>query len=244
MGEAALRIARAVGYSTLGTVEFLANIEGDFYFLEVNTRLQVEHPVTELVTGYDLVRLQLQIAAGEKLPFNQEDIHWRGSALECRICAEDAENNFFPSPGKIVQLREPSGPGVRLDSGIYPGWTVPLDYDPLLAKLVVWDEDRDSAIQRMQRALIEYSITGVETNLAFFREILDDPAFRKGWLHTGFVADYFARRNSKPDPSPDLEVAMALAAAAHSRNGKLETSNHKQETSRWLTDGRGSLLRS
>jgi acetyl-CoA carboxylase biotin carboxylase subunit len=244
MGEAALRIARAVGYSSLGTVEFLADVQGDFYFLEVNTRLQVEHPVTELVTGYDLVRLQLQIAAGERLPFKQEDIHWRGSALECRICAEDAENNFFPSPGKIVQLREPSGPGVRLDSGVYPGWTVPLDYDPLLAKLVVWDEDRDSAIGRMQRALSEYSITGVETNIAFFREIMDDPTFRKGWLHTGFVADYFARRTSKPGPSSDLEFAMALAAAAHLRNGKPETINHKLETSRWLTDGRGSLLRS
>jgi acetyl-CoA carboxylase biotin carboxylase subunit len=244
MGEAALRIARAVGYSSLGTVEFLADVQGDFYFLEVNTRLQVEHPVTELVTGYDLVRLQLQIGAGEKLPFKQDDIRWRGSALECRICAEDAENNFFPSPGKIIQLREPSGPGVRLDSGVYPGWTVPLDYDPLLAKLVVWDEDRDSVIRRMQRALSEYSITGVETNVAFFREILDDPAFRNGWLHTGFVADYFARRNSKPGPSSDLELAMALAAAAQSRNGKPETRNHTLETSRWLTDGRGSLLRS
>jgi acetyl-CoA carboxylase biotin carboxylase subunit len=245
MGEAALRIARAVGYSSLGTVEFLADVQGDFYFLEVNTRLQVEHPVTELVTGYDLVRLQLQIAAGEKLPFKQDDIQWRGSALECRICAEDAENNFFPSPGKIVQLREPSGPGVRLDSGIYPGWTVPLDYDPLLAKLVVWDADRDSAIQRMQRALSEYSITGVETNIAFFREIMDDPAFRKGWLHTGFVADYFARRKAKPNPTPELELALAVtAAAAHSKNGHREATNQKLETSRWLTDGRSSLLRS
>jgi acetyl-CoA carboxylase biotin carboxylase subunit len=245
MGDAALRIARAVGYSSLGTVEFLADVQGDFYFLEVNTRLQVEHPVTELVTGYDLVRLQLQIAAGEKLPFKQDDVHWRGSAIECRICAEDAENNFFPSPGMIVQLREPSGPGVRLDSGVYPGWTVPLDYDPLLAKLVVWDEDRHSAIQRMLRALDEYSITGVESNISFFREILDDAAFRKGWLHTGFVADYFARRKAKPDAPPELELAMALVAAeAHSKNGKSETSNRKPETSRWLTDGRGSLLRS
>ena len=244
MGEAALRVARAVGYSSLGTVEFLADIQGDFYFLEVNTRLQVEHPVTELVTGFDLVRLQLQIAAGEKLPFQQEDVHWRGSAMECRICAEDAENNFFPSPGQIRQLREPSGPGVRLDSGVYPGWTVPLDYDPLLAKLVVWHEDRNLAIQRMQRALSEYSITGVETNIAFFREILDDPSFRKGWLHTGFVADYFARRPTKSQPAAELELAAALAAAAsHSNNGKPETTNQKPEASRWLSDGRGSLLR-
>jgi acetyl-CoA carboxylase biotin carboxylase subunit len=133
---------------------------------------------------------------------------------------------------------------VRLDSGVYPGWTVPLDYDPLLAKLVVWDEDRHSAIQRMRRALDEYSITGVESNISFFREILDDAAFRKGWLHTGFVADYFARRKQKPDASPELELAMALAAAAaHSKNGKPETSNQRPETSRWLTDGRGTLLR-
>jgi len=243
MGEAALRIARACGYSSLGTVEFLADIQGDFYFLEVNTRLQVEHPVTELVTGYDLVRLQLQIAAGEKLPFRQGDVRWRGSAMECRICAEDAENNFFPSPGKIVQLREPAGPGVRVDSGIYPGWTVPLDYDPLLAKLIVWDEDRDSTIRRMQRALHEYAITGVETNVGFFCEIMDDPIFRKGWLHTGFVADYFARRKSKPIAAPELELAMALAAAAHARNGQPQTRSQKLETSRWLSDGRGSLLR-
>src|SRR5215472_5531399 len=244
MGEAALRIARAVGYSSLGTVEFLADIQGEFYFLEVNTRLQVEHPITELVTGYDLVRLQLQIAAGRELPFRQEDVRWSGSAMECRICAEDAENNFFPSPGKIVQLREPSGPGVRLDSGIYPGWTVPLEYDPLLAKLVVWDEDRDAAIQRMQRALHEYSITGVETNLAFFRQIMDDPIFRKGWLHTGFVADFFARREPRSSPPQELELAAALAAAAaHSSNGQREIRNGKQESSRWVADGRGSLLR-
>jgi acetyl-CoA carboxylase biotin carboxylase subunit len=211
----------------------------------------VEHPVTELVTGYDLVRLQLQIAGGEKLPFQQDDIRWRGSAMECRICAEDTENNFFPSPGKIVQLREPSGPGVRLDSGVYPGWNVPIDYDPLLAKLVVWDEDRDSTIRRMLRALNEYSITGVETNLVLFREIMDDPVFQKGWLHTGFVADFFARRKRKPEAAPELELAAALAAAAaHSKNGGAESRNQRAESgsqkaegSRWLTGGRGSLLR-
>jgi len=248
MGEAALRIARAAGYSSLGTVEFLADVQGNFYFLEVNTRLQVEHPVTELVTGYDLVRLQLQIAAGDKLPFKQEDIRWRGSALECRICAEDPENNFFPSPGEIVQLREPSGPGVRLDSGVYPGWTVPIDYDPLLAKLVVWDENRDATIRRMLRALNEYSIAGVETNVAFFREIMDDPLFRKGWLDTGFVSDFFGRRKPKSMPSEELELAAGLAAAAHSKNGHSKngqpaTRNQKLETSNWLADGRGSLLR-
>ena len=243
MGEAALRVARAAGYTNLGTVEFLVDNAGDFYFLEVNTRLQVEHPVTELVTGYDLVRLQLQIASGQELPITQADVQWRGWAMECRICAEDVENQFFPSPGKIVRLREPSGPGVRIDSGVYPGWTVPLEYDPLLAKLVVWDADRATAIGRMQRALHEYSISGVETNLAFFRELLGDAEFRAGRLHTGFIADYLARRGSAPSPSKETQVAMALSAAAHFRNGQLATRHEKPETSLWLADGRGSLLR-
>ena len=152
---------------------------GNFYFLEVNTRLQVEHPVTELVTGFDLVHLQLRIASGEPIPFAQEDVRWRGWAMECRVCAEDPEQNFFPSPGKIVQLREPSGPGIRLDSGVYPGWTVPIEYDPLLAKLVAWAPDRMTAIQRMLRALEEYAIVGVETNLGLFREILRMRSFVK-----------------------------------------------------------------
>ena len=243
MGEAALRIARAAGYYNLGTAEFLADSESNFYFLEVNTRLQVEHPVTELVTGIDLVHLQLRIAAGEGLPFVQEDIEWRGSAIECRICAEDPEQHFFPSPGKIQQLREPAGPGIRLDSGIYPGWTVPLDYDPLLAKLVAWAPDRHSAIQRMLRALHEYSIVGVETNVAFFREILQDPLFRAGHLDTRFIADFFARRQPATEPSHELEVVAALAAAAHSKNGQPETRNEKLETSSWLSEGRSELLR-
>lgn len=244
MGEAALRIARAAGYTNLGTVEFLVDAAANFYFLEVNTRLQVEHPVTELVTGYDLVRLQLQIAAGQKLPITQEDVHWRSWALECRICAEDTENQFFPSPGKIVQLREPSGPGVRLDSGVYSGWTVPLEYDPLLAKLVASDADRQLAIRRMLRSLHEYTITGVQTNLAFFRELLQDAEFRAGRLHTGFIADYFARRPPKPNPSKELEFAAALAAAASQcKNGHPETSSQKPVTSNWLSEGRSSLLR-
>ncbi|HEV2690426.1 MAG TPA: acetyl-CoA carboxylase biotin carboxylase subunit [Bryobacteraceae bacterium] len=249
MGEAALRVARAAGYFNLGTVEFLADNQGNFYFLEVNTRLQVEHPVTELVTGLDLVQLQLRIAAGEALPFAQEDVALQGSAIECRICAEDPENQFFPSPGKIAQLREPGGPGIRVDSGVYAGWTVPLDYDPLLAKLIAWAPDRQEAIQRLLRALREYSIVGVETNLAFFREILEDPRFRAGDLHTGFIAELFARRKPKPKPAADLELAAALAAAAQAKNGQAETSgqpdhsNSQGDISRWLSEGRGSLLR-
>ncbi len=245
MGEAALRIARAAGYYSLGTVEFLADQAGNFYFLEVNTRLQVEHPVTELVTGLDLVHLQLRIAAGEPLAFTQADVRWNGWAMECRVVAEDPENNFFPSPGRIVQLREPSGPGIRLDSGVYPGWTVPLDYDSLLAKLVAFAPDRIGAIQRLLRALSEYSILGVETNLAFFREILEDAEFREGRLHTGFVADLMARRKPKPQPPNELELAAALAAAAAagSTNGAADSAKAKRGTSNWLIEGRGQMLR-
>jgi acetyl-CoA carboxylase biotin carboxylase subunit len=244
MGEAALRIARAAGYYSLGTVEFLADQEGNFYFLEVNTRLQVEHPVTELVTGLDLVQLQLRIAAGESLPFSQEDLRWRGWAMECRICAEDPENQFFPSAGKILQLREPAGPGIRLDSGVYPGWTIPLEYDPLLAKLVAWAPDRDVVVRRLDRALAEYAITGVQTNVAFFLEILQDAEFQRAALHTGFVGDLMARRKPEPARNAQLDLAIALAAAAAgSSNGGVERKTDKPAASNWLIEGRGHLLR-
>ncbi|MBV9770266.1 MAG: acetyl-CoA carboxylase biotin carboxylase subunit [Bryobacterales bacterium] len=244
MGEAALKIARAAGYDNLGTVEFLADNRGNFYFLEVNTRLQVEHPVTELVTGYDLVQLQLRIAAGEALPFTQQDVAWRGWAMECRVCAEDPENQFFPSAGKIKQLREPGGPGVRLDSGIYPGWTIPLEYDSLLAKLVTSAPDRDAAIERLERSLAEYAIEGVETNIAFFREILNDPEFRAGNLSTEFVADFLARRKPRPEPPPELDRAIALATLAHMQNLRQRMAGgEKTEASRWLSEGRSQLLR-
>jgi acetyl-CoA carboxylase, biotin carboxylase subunit len=244
MGEAALKIARAAGYDNLGTVEFLADQQGNFYFLEVNTRLQVEHPVTELVTGFDLVQLQLRIAAGEALPFTQKDIAWRGWAMECRVCAEDPDNQFFPSAGRIQQLHEPSGPGVRLDSGLYPGWIVPLEYDSLLAKLVTWGPDRNTAIQRLQRALSEYAISGIQTNMAFFREILDDAEFLAGNLSTDFVPEFLARRKAPPEPPPQLDMAVALAALAHFQNARERaTPAAKVAASPWLTDGRGQLLR-
>jgi len=239
MGEAALKVARAAGYNNLGTVEFLADRNGNFYFLEVNTRLQVEHPVTELVTGYDLVQLQIRIAAGEALPFEQKDVAWRGWAMECRIGAEDPDNQFIPSPGKIQQLREPSGPGVRLDSGVYPGWTVPLEYDALLAKLVTWGPDRNVAIQRLERALAEYALTGIRTNISFFLEILEDPQFRAGNFSTAFIPDFLARRNPPGDPPRDLDVAVALAALAHYQTVRVQpTSTARMEASRWLSAGR------
>ena len=153
----------------------------------MNTRLQVEHPVTELVTGLDLVELQIRIAAGERLPFAQEDIRIRGHAIECRIYAEDADNNFFPSPGKIEMLMTPAGPGIRLDSGVYAGWTVPIDYDPLLAKLIGYGQDRQQAIARLTRALPEYFVAGIKTNLGLFRRILADGDFQSGKIDTGYL---------------------------------------------------------
>jgi acetyl-CoA carboxylase biotin carboxylase subunit len=244
MGEAALRIARAAGYCNLGTVEFLADDRRNFYFLEVNTRLQVEHPVTELVTGYDLVQLQLRLAAGEPLPFTQQDVEWRGWAMECRVCAEDPKNQFFPSAGKITQLREPAGPGIRLDSGVYPGWTVPLEYDSLLAKLVAWAPGRNTAVQRLERALGEYTISGIQTNIALFREILNDPEFLAGNLSTEFVGDFMARRSPRAVPPPELDVAVALAALAHFQKARERGAGaSKIEASRWLAAGRGQLLR-
>jgi acetyl-CoA carboxylase biotin carboxylase subunit len=243
MGEAALKVARAAGYDNLGTVEFLADASGSFYFLEVNTRLQVEHPVTELVTGYDLVQLQIRIASGEALPFAQQDVAWRGWAMECRIGAEDPDNQFIPSPGKIQQLREPSGPGVRLDSGVYPGWTVPLEYDALLAKLVTWGPDRNVAIQRLERALAEYGLTGIQTNISFFLDILEDPQFRAGDISTAFIPDFLAKRKPPSEPPPELDVAVALAALAHFQTVRVQpASTAGVEPSRWLAAGRNQLL--
>lgn len=243
MGDAALRIARAADYYSLGTVEFLVDQAANFYFLEVNTRLQVEHPVTELVTGHDLVQLQLRIAAGDSLPFIQDDISWRGWAMECRICAEDTENQFFPSPGKIAGLREPAGPGIRVDSGVYPGWTVPIEYDSLLSKLIASGPDRITAVQRLLRALYEYEIAGVQTNLLFFRELLQDREFREGHLHTGFITGFMNRRNERALPENAIRAVAAAAAAFEAKQNRPEPGNSRNVGARWLADGRSNLLR-
>ena len=213
MGAAAVKIARAAGYANAGTMEFLVDRDRNFYFLEMNTRLQVEHPVSELVTGLDLVQWQLKIAAREHLTIQQSDVRWTGSAIECRIYAEDPENNFLPFPGKITYLSEPSGPGIRLDSGVYQGWNVPYDYDPLLAKLVAWAPDRDTAINRLKRALTEYKVGGIRTNLAFFTEVLNDEAMQRGELSTAFLEGFFARRKPASPPTPELEAVAAIVAA-------------------------------
>jgi acetyl-CoA carboxylase, biotin carboxylase subunit len=211
MGEVAVRVAQAASYTNAGTVEFLVDQQKKFYFLEMNTRLQVEHPVTEIVTGLDLVHLQIRIAAAEKLPFTQDDVRIRGHAIECRIYAEDPDNNYFPSPGKITLLLSPSGPGIRSDSGIYEGWTVPTDYDPLLTKLIGHGTDRDEAISRLTRALDEYFVGGIKTNIPLFRRILRHSDFRAAKLDTGFLDRLLA---AKDDREVDPHAAEVAAIAA------------------------------
>jgi acetyl-CoA carboxylase biotin carboxylase subunit len=214
LGQAALAVADAAEYTNAGTVEFLVDTSGpredwQFYFLEMNTRLQVEHPVTEMVTDVDLVREQLLIAAGEKLSYRQEEIKLRGAAIECRIYAEDPTRNFIPSPGKITTLFEPSGPGVRHESGVYEGFTIPIDYDPLISKLVAYGRNRSEAVQRMKRALSEYKVGGVKTTIPFFHRLLSHPDFVGGHLHTGFI-DAQGLADVKPRSS---EVEPLIAAA-------------------------------
>ena len=241
MGEAAIRAARAGGYHNAGTVEFLVDQDRRFYFLEMNTRLQVEHPVTELVTGLDLVRLQIEIAAGARLPFMQDEIAWRGAALECRIYAEDPDTGFLPSPGKIMRLSRPAGPGIRLDDGIYEGWTVPQEYDPLIAKLAVWAGSRDAAIERMLRALSEYDVGGIRTTIPFFKRILADADFRSGQLDTGMIGNFLAR-DSQPAAPGDTELVAALAAALHTSSPDPKPTAQRTNN-RWLESGRMDALR-
>jgi acetyl/propionyl-CoA carboxylase alpha subunit len=206
---AGVAAARAASYRNAGTVEFLLDGEGRFYFLEMNTRLQVEHPVTEAVTGLDLVRLQIEIAAGRPLAVRQEDVRAQGHALECRLYAEDPGRDDLPSPGRVLHFAAPEGPGIRLDTGIAAGSEVTVHYDPLLAKLVTWGADRGEAIARMEDALARTAVLGVVTNLARLRAIVAHPAFRAGDLHTGFIDEHLRM----PEP-PTCPPALAWAAAA------------------------------
>ncbi len=212
MGAIAVRAAQAVGYSNAGTVEFLLDRAGDFYFLEMNTRLQVEHPVTELVTGIDIVKEQFAIASGRRLRWIQDEVTFKGHAIECRISAEDPYNNFLPQTGRVTNLLEPTGPGVRLESGIYAGWEVSLYYDPLLAKLVVWGETRPEAILRMRRALAEYRVGGLHTTIPFHQQVMDSTRFQWGQFDTGFVDGPDGFRLAAA-PSRDLAQVAAIAAA-------------------------------
>jgi acetyl-CoA carboxylase, biotin carboxylase subunit len=254
MGEVAVRVARAAAYTNAGTVEFLVDEKKNFYFLEMNTRLQVEHPVTELVTGLDLVHLQIRIAEGERLPFKQDDVSFRGHAIECRIYAEDPDNNYFPSPGKITLLQEPLGPGIRIDSGMYEGWTVPVDYDPLLAKLIGYGTNRDQAIARLARALDEYFVGGIKTNIGLFRRILRDSDFRAAKLDTGFLDRMLNRTEDKAADAKAGEVAAvaagmfaALGSTAKSSGNGATGGSSKGESekvsSNWKDIGRREALR-
>ena len=198
MGEAAVTAAYASGYTNAGTVEFLLDREGNFYFLEVNTRLQVEHPITEMSTGIDIVRQQIRIAAGEEIGIAQEQIEPKGHAIECRIYAEDPEQNFLPSPGKIQYFKEPSGPGIRNDCGVYSGYSVPMEYDPIISKLVAFAEDREKAISKISKALKEYAILGIKTSIPYLLDVLDLDAFKHADVYTDFLEKEFSGWQASP----------------------------------------------
>jgi acetyl-CoA carboxylase, biotin carboxylase subunit len=248
MGQAAVQLAGAGGYTNAGTVEFLVDAERNFYFLEMNTRLQVEHPVTEMVAAIDLVKLQIAIAAGDRIPFAQNEIAFHGHAIECRIYAEDPENNFFPSPGKILELRAPTGPAVRLDEGIYAGWTVPNEYDPLLGKLIAWGGDRSEAIARLRRALSEYYATGIRTNVGLFQRILRSADFENANIHTRWLDEFLHSDSAHAPPAGDerestLEDVAAMAAAMwHTSQDRdaagSQKDSKKPNDGRWKTEGR------
>ncbi len=249
MGEAAVKLAREADYTNAGTVEFLVDGAHNFYFLEVNTRLQVEHPVTEMVTGLDLVKLQIRIAAGEALPFTQDDVAISGHAIECRLYAEDPDNYFYPSPGTILSQRTPSGPGIRFDDGVYEGFTVPTEYDPLLGKLIAWGGDRGEAIARLQRALEEYAVTGIKTNAALFRRILRDPDFVRGDISTRWLDERLphlrahSENSTGRDPGAE-DAALLVALLQHlDANGTTRAVGPRAESeSRWKREARSEQL--
>jgi acetyl-CoA carboxylase biotin carboxylase subunit len=241
MGEVAVRAAQAVNYANAGTVEFLLDEDRNFYFLEMNTRIQVEHPVTELVTGIDMVREQLRLAAGRRLRYSQADIVLKGHAIECRITAEDPYNNFLPSSGRIISIYEPSGPGVRLDAGVYEGFEVSLYYDPLIAKLIVWGDTRGEALLRMRRALSEYRILGIETSIPFHQQVMDVTNFIGGSYDTSFIDKHFSM--IPEDFGQDSQVAAIVATLLthQQRQQALATSATQSSggtTSPWKLAGR------
>jgi len=248
MGKVAVQAAKAVNYVGAGTIEFLVDADRNFYFLEMNTRIQVEHPVTEMITGVDLVKTQIEVAAGKPLPFRQENLATRGHAIECRVYAEDPYNNFFPSPGKIVFLQVPGSIGIRDDSGVYEGYEVTMYYDPLISKLVAWGSTRDEAIHRMRRALDEYSIHGLVTNLAFHRWVLQHPRFLAGDFDTNFIAQEFHGLAGADDPAR-RDAALAAAALAlrdreHERGRLAESATVRQQRSPWRDAARRDATRS
>ena len=244
LGAAAIRAAQSVGYYSAGTVEFvLDNQTHEYFFLEMNTRLQVEHTVTERVTGVDIAKEMLRIAAGEPLRHRQSDIELKGSTIECRILAEDPWNNFMPSIGTISSMATPSGPGVRIDTGISAGSEITPYYDSLIAKLIVWDETRAEAIIRTHRALGEFQIAGIHTTIPFFVQMLNTDEFKSGNIHTKFVEDEFLFKRIR---NPELERVAAIAAAqiAHKRRGRATTLAQRGEAiTPWRLMGRKEGLR-
>ena len=244
LGAMAVKAAAAVNYYSTGTIECLMGPDRQFYFLEMNTRLQVEHPVTEMVWGVDLVKEQLRIARGEKLSFTQQDLRRLGHAIECRIYAEDPSRKFAPSPGLIRYINLPEGPGVRNDQGVYPGYTVPVFYDPMLSKLIVHGQNRDEAIARMCRALAEYRVEGIMTTIPFFTVIMNNPEFRAGKFDTGFIDRILPEIDFTNRPATERHVDAAIAAAAimafeESQNVKLPV----DEDSRWRQTARMEAVR-
>ncbi len=251
MGAIAVQGAKAVGYFSAGTFEFLLAQDGSFYFLEMNTRLQVEHPITELVTGLDLVREMVLVAQGEKLAFKQNDLQARGAAIECRVYAEDPSSGFLPSPGKVESLVTPAGPGVRDDGGAYPGCTISSFYDPLISKLSVWAPNRERAVARMRRALGEYVVTGIRTNLAFHEKLFAHPDFVAGNYDTGFLDRHSDELLGYPRvPAGDeqsVAVAVAIAASRMERATGVSVATSGESGSRlapWVAQHRARTLRS
>lgn len=231
MGIAAVKAAKASGYENAGTVEFLLDENNDFYFLEMNTRLQVEHPITEMTTGVDIVKQQIEIAAGRVLSLKQEDIKPRGHAIECRIYAEDPEQNFFPCPGKIRFMKEPAGPGIRNDSGVYQGFEIPVEYDPILSKLVVHAETRDQAVSKMITALQDYIILGVKTPIEFLIDVLNSRPFRDADVFTSFIETHF----SGWKPERDMADVAMMAFIADGLGSKKVNSHFTAQTNETLS---------
>lgn len=240
MGETAVKVAKASGYDNIGTVEFILDQNGSFYFLEVNARVQVEHPVTELVTGVDLVKEQIKIAQGEKLSLKQENLEQKGHSIECRIYAEDPENNFLPSPGHILFLKEPSGPGIRVDSGIYSGCEVSPYYDPILSKVIVWGETRESARRKMVLALRQYVILGIKTPIQFLIDVLEHPEFIKGNLSTNFIKCHLPQWKEQ-SKKYITEAAIAVALNMYNKSFAKRVPTKAGIPTPWQTVGNWSI---
>jgi acetyl/propionyl-CoA carboxylase alpha subunit len=241
MGAVAVRAAAAVDYVNAGTIEFLVDKDQNYYFLEMNTRLQVEHPVTEFVTGIDIVKEQIRIARGRPLRFDQGDVTMNGWAIECRINAEDPYNNFLPSTGTISYSILPNGPGVRIDTGIYPGFEITPYYDSLISKLIVWGETRGQAILRMRRALAEYKIVGVQTNIPFHQNLLQQHRFIAGQFDTRFVEDRFSMEEAEEEKEMRPEIAALIATLVAHRQTEQATQivqRNARDTSNWKWVGR------